>query len=305
MIDLETAEPFVRAHRGKLFVVKVGGECLATPRRIERVAREIARVEAFGPRVVVVHGGGPQTDALQRSLGEEPRKKAGRRVTSRLALRALQQAALGELGPALAAALDKAGARAATVGAGSGVLVARRRPPVVVDGESIDFGFVGDLVRVDPAPLLALVEQSIVPVISPPASDGDGGMLNVNADLVAARIACAMGAEKLCLMTSTSGILKNPQDPTSLFSTLNLDQLQVLIQERALRDGMRVKAEAIRTALEGNVSRVHAVSGIQSNALLSELYTAEGSGTLITREGVPGGGVFESTRDPSIEETVA
>ncbi len=306
MIDLESAEPFVRAHRGKLFVIKIGGECLANQKRLQRVAREIARVEAFGPRLVIVHGAGPQTDALQRGLGEDPRKIGGRRITSRLALRALQHATLGELGPGLAAAMNTAGARAVAVGAGAGVLVAERRLPVIIDGERIDFGYVGDLKTVDVEALHVLVEQGFVPVLSPPASDGAGGMLNVNADLVAASIACAMGAEKLVLMTTAAGILKNPQDPTSLFSTLCLEELDALLQGGALVDGMRVKAEAIRSALNGDVARVHAVSGIQPNALLSELYTAEGSGTLITREAVPGGVDFVCAGDPSVHvETVA
>lgn len=309
MIDIETAEPFVRAHRGKLFVVKVGGECLATSKRVQRVARELARVEAFGPRLVVVHGAGPQTDALQRGLGEEPNKHGGRRITSKLALRALQHATLGELGPALAAAMGAAGAKASTLGAGAGVLMARRRPPVIEQGDRIDFGYVGDLRNVDVAPIAALIDAGVVPVLSPPASDGEGGFLNVNADLVAARVASALGAEKLCLLTGAPGILEDPEDPTTLYSTRTLDDLKELSRKGSLRGGMLVKAEAIRYALEGGVARVHVVSGIQPNALFSELYTAEGSGTLVAGEhvggGVPGGKVFGAARDPSFEETVA
>jgi acetylglutamate kinase len=305
VIDLETAEPYVRAHRGMLFVIKVGGECLASPVRVQRVAREIAMIEAFGAHPLVVHGAGPQTDALQRGLGEEPRKVGGRRITSRLALRALRYATQGELGPDLALALSTSGARAVAVGASSGVLVASRRPPLIRAGKRVDFGHVGDLKAVDTSPLAALVKSGFIPVLSPPASDGVGGYLNVNADLVAARLAVELRADKLILLTGSAGILGNPEDTASLFSTLSLEELEGLRKKGAIVGGMDVKAEAIRIALEGGVARVHAVSGIQNEALLSELYTAEGSGTLITAEAVPGGGDAAPVRGPSaIEETV-
>jgi acetylglutamate kinase len=285
MIDLEKALPYLREHKGKLFVVKVGGECLGTPARVARLASELALVEALGPRLVVVHGAGPQTDALQRAAGEEPEKRGGRRITSPLALLALRHATLGELNPDLTGALGVHGTRAVGVCAATGgILVARRRPPVATPDGPVDFGEVGDVVSVDARPLQALVDAGCVPVLGPPASDGAGGMLNVNADLAAAHLALALGAEKLVLLTGVDGVLLDVDDPMSLASTLHDGELAELARDGALRGGMQVKAEAARLALQGGVPRVHVVSGTRPGALLGELFTVQGTGTLITCE---------------------
>jgi len=282
-MNLQRAASYVRLHRGRLFVVKIGGACLARPSVLLRLASELALVEALGARLVVVHGAGPQSDRLQREAGEEPRKIGGRRVTTPIALSALRRATLGELTSDLAAALTAEGTRALGLCAGSaGLLVAARRPPISTDEGVVDFGAVGDVVRADAAPLLALVEQGIVPVLSPPASDGGRGFLNVNADLAAAHLAVALRAHKLVLVTSEAGVLRDPTDPGSLASTLALEDLDELARLGALRGGMEVKTNAIRLALTGGVERVHVVSGIQPEALLDELYTTEGSGTLVT-----------------------
>lgn len=283
-MNLRRAAPFLRRHRGRLFVVKVGGSSLERPATLAALAEEIALVEALGARLVVVHGSGPQTDALQRFLGEEPRKLDGRRVTTPVALRALRLATQGELAGELCAALVAHGARAVGVAAASGgILVAERRPPVVRAGEVVDFGLVGDVVSVDATALEALLAQGLVPVLAPPASDGAGGFLNVNADLAAAHVARALRADKLILVTDRGGILRDPQDAGSVISSLDLEGLAALERSGALRAGMHVKASAIRAALEGGVARVHVVSGLEPGALLGELYTTEGTGTLIER----------------------
>jgi acetylglutamate kinase len=285
VIDLVKAAPYVRRHRGKVFVIKIGGACLARPGLRHALAKEIALVELLGSRVVIVHGSGPQTDQLQEQLGEVPHKIGGRRVTSALGLRALRQATVGELNGDLAAALTTAGADAVGLAAGTGgILVARKREPVVTEHGVVDFGEVGDVTSVNTDPLSALLDAGVVPVLSPPAADGRGGFLNVNADIAAAHIAVALGAEKLVLVTSTPGILTAAEDPDSLASTLTRTQLAELECEGSLRDGMRVKASAIQLALEGGVPLVHVVSGLVPGALLGELYTTNGTGTLITAD---------------------
>lgn len=291
MIELAPSAPFVRKHRDQIFVIKVGGACLARPRHREAVVRQIGLIHAFGAKVVVVHGGGPQTDELTRQLGEEPCKIGGRRVTSEVGLRALRMATSGILNGDLVASLTSEGAPAVGVGgASAGLLVSKRRPPRVLDGEVIDFGEVGDLVSCDPSCASALLDRGMIPVICPPASDGSGGHLNVNADLAAAEIAVGLGARKLVLVTDASGILSDPEDADSLLSTLSLDELRALGTEGSFQGGMEVKATAIERALEGGVSRVHVVSGLDPEALLGELYTTEGTGTLITRTPLGTGG---------------
>jgi len=146
----------------------------------------------------------------------------------------------------------------------------------------VDFGAVGDLVAIDVVPLRALLEAGRVPVVSPPASDGAGGLLNVNADFMAAAIASALGAAKLVLVTGTPGILTDPADPASLVSALSLAELAALESAGKVKGGMLAKATAIRRAIEGGVGRVHVVSGVAPSALLIELYTNHGAGTLVT-----------------------
>ncbi|MBM3990420.1 MAG: acetylglutamate kinase [Planctomycetes bacterium] len=285
MTDLFKAAPHVRLHRGKTFVIKAGGGTIAKTSAIRQFARQVAVVQALGARVVVVHGGGPQTDALQRMLGEEPRMVDGRRVTTPTAMRALRMATAGELSGEVVACLAAEGAPAVGVsGASSGLLVAKRRAPTRTTEGIVDFGEVGDVQSVDPKPLLALIEDGYIPVVCPPAGDGNGGFLNVNADLTAASIAVALGAAKLVMLTGAPGILSNPGDSTSLLSALSISDLDAMEESGALKGGMRVKAAAIRAALYGGVGRVHVVSGSDENALLAELYTNQGAGTLVTRE---------------------
>jgi acetylglutamate kinase len=164
------------------------------------------------------------------------------------------------------------------------LLVARKRPPVETEAGTVDFGAVGDPVAVDPVPLRALLDAGRLPVVSPPASDGLGGLLNVNADFMAAAIASALGAAKLVLVTGAPGILTNPEDPRSLVSALSLAELAELEGSGRVRGGMKAKSTAIRRALDGGVGRVHVVSGLDPGALLIELYTNHGAGTLVTRE---------------------
>lgn len=285
MIDLVRAAPHIALHRGKTFVIKIGGEPLAQRVLRRQLAQEIAAIHSLGSRIVLVHGGGPQTDTVQRSLGEEPRMVGGKRVTTPLALRALCMATAGELHGQLLAELAAAGVPAAGLaGASAGLLVARKRPPVETEQGTVDFGAVGDLVAVDALALRALLDAGRVPVVSPPASDGAGGLLNVNADFMAAGIASALGAAKLVLVTGAPGILMDPTNPASLVSALALADLGELEKAGKVRGGMLAKATAIRRAIEGGVARVHVVSGLDPTALLIELYTNHGAGTLVTRE---------------------
>jgi acetylglutamate kinase len=285
MIDLVRAAPHIALHRGQTFVIKLGGEPLAQRVARRQLAQQLAAIHALGSRIVLVHGGGPQTDSVQRSLGEEPRLVGGKRVTTPLALRALCMATAGELHAQLLADLAGAGVPAAGLaGASAGLLIARKRPPVATSEGEVDFGAVGDLVGVDVVPLRALLEAGRVPVVSPPASDGLGGLLNVNADFMAAGLAAALGAAKLVLVTGAPGILTDPADPASLVSALALAELDALESAGKIRGGMLAKASAIRRAIAGGVGRVHVVSGTAPAALLIELYTNHGAGTLVTRE---------------------
>lgn len=285
MKDLVRAIPFIRMHKDRVLVIKAGGVTLQKPALLRQFARQVAAIHALGAKVVVVHGGGPQIDKMQRLLGEEPRMVDGRRVTSEIALRALKMSTSGELNADLAGALAAEGSRAIGLTAGScGALLARKRAPMMTTQGLVDFGLVGDIVGGDATVLRALIGSGCVPVVAPVASDENGGYLNVNADLAAASLAVTLGASKLVFVTGVPGILRNAAEPTSLVSAICLAELDELDAGGAYSGGMKVKAHAIRTAIQGGVERVHVVSGHDPEALLAELYTTHGSGTLITRE---------------------
>jgi len=285
VIDLFRASEYARLQRGRTMVFKVGGACLARPSQRASVARQLSVIASFGVRAVVVHGGGPQTAELQRLLGEAPRTVDGRRVTSALGLRALRLATAGDLNPLLAAAIGAAGAPAVGLCAASaGIVRARRRAPMGTSEGEVDFGLVGDVSAVCTEPLDALLAAGCVPVVCPPAADGQGGFLNVNADLLASALAVALRADKLVLLTEAPGVLRAPDDAGSVLSALSLAELDQLDALGSLQGGMAVKAAAIRSALRGGVARVHVVSASDPEGLLGELYTTQGTGTLVTLE---------------------
>lgn len=285
MIDLYRASEYARLHQGKVMVFKVGGACLARESHLKSLARQLSVIAAFGVRPVVVHGGGQQTAQLQELLGEEPQKVDGRRITTDIGLRALRLATIGDLNSALAARLTAEGTRAIGLCcASAGIVTASKRPPMETSQGVIDFGLVGDVISVAPEPLQALSDAGFVPVLGPPAYDGEGGFLNVNADSLAASLAVALGADKLILLSDTPGILRDPKDSHSVLSALSLFELEELSASGAMQGGMSVKAAAIRMAIEGGVNRVHVVSGLSPDALLGELYTTQGTGTLVTDE---------------------
>ena len=286
-LDLIRSSVFVRQHAGCTFVLKVGGACLARPRRLRALAQQVAVVQALGSRVLLVHGGGPQVSARQAAAGETPRKVDGRRVTTPVALGALKDCAL-ELGEQLVAALVEAGASASRLDAvATGCVKAVRRAPVMTGEGVVDFGLVGDVCGVDSVAIEGALERSGIVVLAPPvqesaATAGEG--LNVNADTVAAEVAVALGARKLILATDTTGILADPADSNSAIGAMTLDELNGYAAVGVLSGGMAVKAGAVERALAAGVERVHLIDGRREDGLLVELYTAHGSGTLVTLE---------------------
>ena len=284
---LRAAAPYLRLYHGRVFVVKLGGEVLSRASRIEALVEQAGVLQALGVRVVIVHGGGPQSTELAQRLKHQARMVAGRRVTGPEDLRVASYVLNGEVNTQLLAACRACGIPAVGLsGVDAGLVTARRRPPVRMEGagdEPVDFGFVGDIERVEPAVLDLLLKQGMIPVVSPLSADSQGRLLNINADTVAASLAVAIKAEKLVLTMSAAGILGDRSDPSTLLSYLDLSGLQRLREEGALAEGMLPKATAIQSAIEGGVPRVHLVSGSTQDALLREAFTNEGCGTLVVR----------------------
>jgi len=284
---LKGALRYVRAYRDQVFVVKLGGEVLADPRAVDGIAAQVSLLSSLGIRMVVVHGGGPQATALSRRMGHEPRIVAGRRVTDDDALAVAKMVYAGQLNVDLLAALRAHEAQAVGLsGVDADLITAHRRAPVkVVDDagktELVDFGHVGDLDRVDPRVLLTLLEGRFVPVVASLAGDGDGNVYNVNADTVAESLAVALRAQKLIFLTGAPGVLRDRENPSSLIAFADPDDLAGLLASGVIVGGMRPKVEACIRAATGGVERTHIIDGRVADALLLEVFTGAGCGTMI------------------------
>ena len=282
---LKGAAPYVRLYKGKVFVVKAGGAVFADNASTRVLIEQIAILHHLGIRVVLVHGGGPQLDEMQRSLGIEPRMVKGRRVTDAQSIDVTTMVLNGLINTRILAICRELGIDAVGIsGVDAGLVRARRRPPVEIDGESVDYGFVGDIVGVDASLLVKQLDAGLMPVVSPLSSDEAGCVLNINADTIAAQIGAALGAEKLILCTGAPGILEDLADPSSLVSYTDLQGLTGLAAAGSFADGMLPKATAIEGAIRGGVRRVHVISYKVPDSLLAEVFTNEGTGTLIVED---------------------
>jgi acetylglutamate kinase len=282
---LRGAAPYIRLYKGKIFVIKAGGAVFGDVAGTRALIEQIAILHHLGIRVVLVHGGGPQLDAMQRSLGIEPRMVKGRRVTDDRTIDATTMVLNGLINTRILAACRELGVDAVGLsGVDSGLVRAHRRAPVSVDGESVDYGFVGDIVSIDAAVLRKQLDAGLMPVVSPVSSDDSGTVLNINADTVAASIGAALSAEKLILCTGAPGILERRDDPRSLVSYTDLAGLSRLEKSGSLADGMLPKASAIEAAIRGGVRRVHVISFIARDSVLAEVFTNEGTGTMIVAD---------------------
>lgn len=284
---LKGALRYVRAYRDQAFVVKLGGDVLKDPTALDHVAGQLALLHSLGIRLVVVHGGGPQATDLQKRLGQEPQMVAGRRVTDDAALEAVKMAFAGSLNTDLVAALREHEIQAVGLtGVDGELLTAKRRPPVrVVDDDgverTVDYGNVGDIAGVDPRVLTTLLDGRFVPVIASLAGDADGHVYNVNADTVAETVAVAVRAMKLIFLTAVPGVLRDRNDPATLVTFADPDDLTGLMASGALAGGMRPKVEACIRAATGGVERTHIIDGRSPDALLLEVFTGAGVGTMI------------------------
>ncbi len=283
--SLKDAAKYVRAFRNKPFVIKIGGDILADSTSRKSICGQLAVLSSFGIPLVVVHGGGPSVDKLCHHLGLATQKVAGRRVTAPEVLEAAKMALKGGVQMELIGDLQAAGLSAVGVsGQDAGLLRSARRPPVIVDGQEVDFGCVGDVESVEPRVLRVLIDGGYVPVIAPLTVDAAQQILNTNADSVAAAIAAALRVEKLFFILKTAGLLSNPENPNSLLPLVDLAKVSELEASGAIRTGMRPKIAAAISALDAGVASVHFVSGYLPDSILTEVFTNEGSGTMLVAQ---------------------
>jgi acetylglutamate kinase len=279
---LRSAAPYIRMYKGKVFVIKASGGVLGDIASTHALMEQVAILHQVGIRVVLVHGGGPQLTELQTTLGIEPKMVAGRRVTDERSIDVTSMVLNGLVNTRILAICRELSIAAVGVsGVDAGLVRAHKRPPVMVEGKSVDYGYVGDIDLIDAKVLQQLLDDGLMPVVSPVSSDDAGTLLNINADTVAAALGAALKAEKLMLCTGAPGILESLEDPRSLISYTDLAGLERLRKQGSLKDGMLPKAKAIEDALKGGVRRVHVMSYKSPDSILAEVFTNEGTGTLV------------------------
>jgi acetylglutamate kinase len=285
---LRAASPYIRLYKGKIFVVKAGGAVFGDPALTRALVEQIAILHYLGIRVVMVHGGGPQLTEVTEALGVPTRMVQGRRVTDERSIDATSMVLNGLINTRILAIcrdldIDAVGLS----GVDAGLVRAHKRPPVkinTVSGEMVDYGFVGDIDSIDTTVIKKHLDNGLMPVISPLSADEKGQLLNINADTVAAAIGAALEAEKLILCTGAPGILDDVADPSSVISYTDLAGLKRMREEGKIVDGMLPKAKAIEDAIRGGVRRVHVISYSTPDSILAEVFTNEGTGTLIVAD---------------------
>jgi len=280
---LRHAAPYIRMYKRKTFVVKAGGEAFIDPKQTRALLEQMAILHQVGIRLVLVHGAGPQSTAQAQKQGLDTTMVQGRRVTDAATLK-VSEAVNADVRAQIAAVCDELGMPTRGLVGAEGPVRARKRPPVEMgDAGLVDFGFVGDIESIDAEMVQTYLDAGTVPVISPLGSDSDGTLLNINADTIAASLAAALHAEKLILATGALGIFEDLNDKGSLVSYTDLNGLNKLRESGSLADGMLPKAKAIELAVNGGVPRVHVISFAVADGLLLEIFTNEGTGTLVVK----------------------
>ncbi len=276
------------AHRGRWFVVKIGGELAQDrPKLAASVGRAVRAFLEAGIRVAVVHGGGPQATDLSTRLGLKPVKAGGRRVTDAATLEVMKMTLAGQVSIDVATAFRLAGVPAlCTTGVSASLVDSVRRPPMLIPEagpEPIDLGLVGDVTTVNLALLEKLSEAGVVPVLGSLAGNAQGEVFNINADTVATRVAAQLKAAKLFLVSNVPGVLKDKDDPKTRIPTLTRAQAQAQIASGVIQGGMVPKVEESLAMLEAGIDAIHIVGIDPPEAILEEARESGRRGTAFLR----------------------
>lgn len=285
---LREALPYIQRFKGQTFVVKLSGKVTENHDNLASLAEELALLHQVGIRICVVHGGGKQLSELALKLGVEQTIIDGRRVTDDATLEMAKMIFAGKINTDILAALRQRGIEAVGLSGVDGNIVhAERRPPKEILNrqtgvrDKVDFGYVGDVVQINSRLLMVLLDHGYLPVISSLGADDEGSVFNINADTIAAEIAVMLQAEKLILLSDVDGIYLQPADPSSKLSRLSAKEADDLVTSGAATGGMIPKLQSITTLLRRGVHSAHIISGTNRNALLSEVFTDKGTGTMI------------------------
>ncbi len=284
---LREALPYIQRFKGQTFVVKLSGKATEEHGNLSSLAEELALLHQVGIRLCVVHGGGKQLSELALKMGVQQRIIDGRRVTDDATLEMAKMVFAGKINTDILAALRNRGIEAVGLSGVDGNIVhaARRPPSEILDRETgerehIDFGHVGDVVKINTRLLTVLLDHGYLPVVSSLGADIEGTVFNINADTIAAEIAIQLQAEKLILLSDVDGLYIRPGEPASKLSRVTATEAEALITEGKATGGMIPKLQNISAILRRGVHAAHIISGTTRNALLSEVFTDEGTGTM-------------------------
>jgi acetylglutamate kinase len=272
---LMEAMPYIQAFRGKTVVIKYGGSAMVDEQLRHSFAGDVTLLSLVGIKPVVIHGGGPQINQSLQARGIESQWVDGLRVSDAQTVKVVQSVLAGEVNPDIVRLLIGHDARAAGItGIDGGLFGARQKDPRL--------GFVGEVAQVDPEIIFGMFEHGLVPVIAPLArGQEDGQVYNLNADTAAASLASALQAEKLVFLTDVEGLYRNVDDDASLIQQMNLSEARSLMKSESISGGMLPKLESSIAAMEAGVRRTHILDGRVQHALLLEIFTPEGIGTMI------------------------
>ena len=275
---LAEALPYIQKYSGKTVVVKYGGNAMVSDELRRAVISDIILLKLVGINVVVVHGGGPEINEILSRVGKESRFVGGLRYTDRETMDIVQMVLCGKVNKDLVATLNRAGGSAVGLcGLDGGMLQAVR-----MNRDGVDYGLVGDIVAVQPKAILDAIQDGFIPVISTVAQGVDEDTsYNVNADTAAARIAVALGAEKLILLTDVRGLLRDRNDESTLISQVRLSEVPLLVREGVISGGMIPKVDCCVDAVRNGVSRTHILDGRIHHSILIEVLSHAGIGTMI------------------------
>ncbi len=272
---LNEALPYIQRFSGNTIVIKYGGNAMTDERLKKSFAQNIVLMKQLGMNPVVVHGGGPQIGNLLKQLGKESRFIKGMRVTDSETMDIVEMVLGAQVNKSIVNLLNQAGARAVGL-TGKDALLIRARP--LKGGHKDDLGHVGEVESIDPSIIHTLDKSGFIPVIAPVGVDNEGIGYNINADLVASSVASVLKAQKLLLLTNTPGILDNND---KLLTGLTQTDIEKLIENRIIHGGMLPKVQCALDAINEGVGTVQIIDGRVENAVLLELFTDEGVGTLI------------------------
>ena len=271
---LTAALPYIKKYSGKIIVVKYGGNAMINEELKEQVMQDIVLLWLIGVKIVLVHGGGPDINDLMNRLGKQPEFVDGLRVTDKETMDIVQMVLNGKVNKTLVNLLESKGGRAMGISGMDGRLIEARQ-------KDERLGYVGSVTRINPSPIMDLLEKGYIPVISTIGCDRDGNAYNINGDTAAAHIAGAIGAENLMMMTDISGILRDRDDPDSLIPVITVSEAQQLRREGVISGGMIPKVGCCIEAVYRGVKQVVIMDGRIPHSILMEILTDEGAGTMV------------------------